>query len=121
MRCQQGLPLWVLSFAIGWGGICVHFQILSSISGIPIGMPRFMLFRLFHGLLAGGSPLASVSFFRGSAGLWQHNRALHGVLMGSVPAAVAIVGLCILLCFNAGRTTESKLQSNSGIFAEILL
>ena len=73
---QQGLPLWVLSFAIGWGGICVHFQILSSISGIPIGMPRFMLFRLFHGLLAGGITLWPLCpFSGGSAGLWQHNRA----------------------------------------------
>lgn len=109
---QQGLPLWVLSFAIGWGGICVHFQILSSISGIPIGMPRFMLFRLFHGLLAGGIAFGLCVLFPEAAPAFGNTTApLHGVLMGSVPAAVAIVGLCILLllqCRKDNRIETAK-------------
>jgi Zn-dependent protease with chaperone function len=47
-----GASFALLSFAIGWGGICVHFQILSSVSKIRVSRLRFTLFRLLHGVIA---------------------------------------------------------------------
>lgn len=101
---RLGLPLWLLSFAIGWGGICVHFQILSSVSNIPIGMPRFMLFRLLHGILAGAITFGLCMLFPETAPVFGNTTVpLHGVLAGSVPAAAAIVGLCVLLLFQCRK------------------
>lgn len=45
-------PLELISFALGWAGLCVQFQILSSIQGINISILKFMSFRFIHGLLA---------------------------------------------------------------------
>lgn len=97
-------PLWIFSFAIGWGGICVHFQILSSIPGIPIRLPRFMLFRLFHGLLAGCITFGFCQLFPASVSVFSNTHApLHASLAGSVPAAIAILALCVLLLFQTKK------------------
>ena len=45
-------PLELIAFALGWAGICVQFQILSSVQGINISVLKFMSFRFIHGLLA---------------------------------------------------------------------
>lgn len=106
---QLHLPLWILSFAIGWGGICVHFQILSSIPGIPIRMPRFMLFRLLHGLLAGILTFGLCAIFPEAAPAFSNTAApLQGVLAGSVPAAGALMLLCILLLLQCRKNVPDE-------------
>jgi len=47
-----GCPLWLLSFAVGFGGLCVHFQIFALLGDIPIHKGRFFLFRLINALLS---------------------------------------------------------------------
>lgn len=42
----------IISFALAWGGICVHFQIWSSLSNIKFSKLKFIFFRLIHGVLA---------------------------------------------------------------------
>ena len=98
------LPLWLFSFAIGWGGLCVHFQILSSVQGIPIGIPRFLLFRFLHGALAAGITFGLCRLFPETAPAFSNTAApLHGALAGSLPAAGAILLLCVLLLFQCRR------------------
>lgn len=43
-------PLYVISFAIGFSGICVHFQIFSILKKIEINKPLFFLFRIIQGI-----------------------------------------------------------------------
>ena len=45
-------PLELIAFALGWAGICVQFQILSTVQDINISVLKFMSFRFLHGLLA---------------------------------------------------------------------
>ena len=49
---QSGCPLWLLSAAAGFGGLCVHFQIFSVLGDIKIRKSRFFLFRAGNALLS---------------------------------------------------------------------
>ena len=40
------------AFILGWGGISVHFQIYGIISEAGLGMRKFVVGKLVHGLLA---------------------------------------------------------------------
>lgn len=52
MLSESCAPLWVLAFAAGFGGICVHFQIFAMLSDVPFSKLRFMLFRLINAVLS---------------------------------------------------------------------
>ena len=49
---EKGCPLWALSFAVGYGGICVHLQIFSLLKGIKINKSVFELYRLVNAILS---------------------------------------------------------------------
>jgi len=38
----------MLSFAVGWAGLCVHFQIFSIIGSLKLNYRKFFFFRLIH-------------------------------------------------------------------------
>lgn len=44
--------LWVYSAVVGFGGLCVHFQILSISSGIRLKFGRFILARVVNAVLS---------------------------------------------------------------------
>ena len=49
---ENGCPLWALSFAVGYGGLCVHLQIFSLLKGMKINKPVFELYRLANAVLS---------------------------------------------------------------------
>ncbi len=49
---QNGLPLWWYSAAVGFGGLCVHFQILSILRDIPLKFWKYLLFRVLNSVLS---------------------------------------------------------------------
>jgi len=98
---KLGVPLWVFSFALGWGGISVHFQILSSISNIRTNLARFIFFRLLHGALAGLITTVLVTLYPLDAEVFSNTSVpLSGSFSGSIPAAVALIALCAALIFS---------------------
>lgn len=50
--CDGGLPLWVMSFAVGFGGMCVHLQIFDILRNIKINKIRFILFRFVNAVIS---------------------------------------------------------------------
>lgn len=98
---KLGAPLWVFSLAIGWGGICVHFQVLSSVGGIKVRLVRFLSFRLLHGILAAVITSGLLRIFPTSTEVFFNTSApLAAGFSGSAPASAALVGLCaaFVLC-----------------------
>lgn len=92
---QLHLPLWAVSLIIGWGGLCVHFQILSMIEQIPIKLPRFFLFRVLHGLFAAAITFGLEKLFPLSEETFSNTSAtLVPAFSGSGPAAAALIILC---------------------------
>ena len=49
---EKGCPLWALSLAVGYGGLCVHLQIFSLLKGIKINKLVFELYRLANAALS---------------------------------------------------------------------
>lgn len=98
---RLGVPAWAVSAAVGWGGVCVHFQIFSSLTGLKFSRFRFFLFRFVQALLS-----AAVSF--GLMLLFPESReafsSLTGTVVGSlsssVPASAALLVLCTALLFS---------------------
>ncbi len=98
---KAGAPLTALSFAIGWGGICVHFQVLSSVSGIRINLLHFLLYRFLHGGLSALITLVLVQQFPLSTPVFYNTSApLAAQFSGSVPAAAALIALCAIFLFS---------------------
>ncbi|MBW7571647.1 sporulation protein [Caproiciproducens faecalis] len=98
------VPLWAVSLAIGWGGICVHFQVLSAVSGIRVNLLRFMLFRLLHGVTAAVLTWALLRVFPEDVEVFSTTtQQLAGGFSGSVPAAAALIALCAALIFSLPR------------------
>lgn len=92
---KLGLPLWAVSFIIGWGGICVHLQVLSSVEKIRVGLSRFLFFRLLHGVLAAAITAGLVQIFPISEEVFSSTSApLAANFSGSIPAATALIALC---------------------------
>ena len=97
---KLGMPLWTVSFIIGWGGICVHFQVLSSVEKIQVGLPRFLLFRLLHGTFAALITAGLVRAFPLSEEVFSNTAApLAANFSGSIPAATALIALCAAFVF----------------------
>jgi sporulation integral membrane protein YlbJ len=94
---KLGAPLWVFALAIGWGGICVHFQVLSSVGEIKIRLARFLFFRLLHGLLAAGITSGLLRIFPASTEVFSNTSApLASGFSASAPASAVLVGLCVV-------------------------
>ncbi|MDE7390084.1 MAG: hypothetical protein K2M82_03995 [Lachnospiraceae bacterium] len=51
---EDRLPLYTVAMAIGWGGLCVHFQAFSSAELVKVNKLSFTVARLINGLLSSG-------------------------------------------------------------------
>ena len=54
----EGSPTMLISFACGFGGLCVHLQIFSQLQGIGISKSLFYIFRILQGLIC-----STITFF----------------------------------------------------------
>lgn len=100
---SMGAGLALLSFGIGWGGLCVHFQVLSSVTFIRLSRLKFTLFRLLHGLAAALLTTALLMFFPQSVETFGSAAApLSAQISGSGPAAAALVVLCAAFLMSVG-------------------
>ena len=97
---KLGAPPWAVSAALGWGGVCVHFQIFSLLTELKFSRLRFVLSRLIQSALC-----AAVSF--GLTLLIPESREafsnlpgpVSGALSGSFPSSAALLALCLALLF----------------------
>ena len=64
---RAGASPTLISFALGWSGACVHFQIAASLNGVRFSRMHFTLFRFVHGLLAALLSAAAFHFFPDTA------------------------------------------------------
>lgn len=44
-------PIYIIAFALGFGGLCVHFQVFQGLKDIKINKLLFFIFRIIQGIL----------------------------------------------------------------------
>ena len=49
---ETGGSLWLLAFAVGFGGLCVHFQIFSILGGLKFSKRKWFCFRILNAFLS---------------------------------------------------------------------
>lgn len=112
-----GAPLWVFGFLTGWGGLCVHFQVLASTTSLRPRLSRFFLYRMLHAVLSAGFTYAlclvfpqAVPAFFSIAGKLQPGFA------STAPASASLILLGILLLIQLKLPGEtSQAPKNAGI------
>lgn len=93
----------LFAFAMGWGGLCVHFQVLSSLTKIPFSRSMFFLHQFIKGIFSAVLAVVLFRVFPQSAPVFQNTaHALSGKLSGSPAAAAALILLCIVLLCSVG-------------------
>ncbi len=103
---KLSLPLWAVSLIIGWGGICVHFQVLSSVEKIHVNLPRFYFYRVLHGVLAAIITVGLLRLYPISEPVFSNTAApLVAGFSGSIPAATALIALCAAFVFSLSHET----------------
>ena len=102
-------PLWVFSLALGWGGVCVHFQVLACAGKLRISTARFELCRLLQGGIAAVVCRGITALFPESAEVFSNiSGPVSGGLADSVPAAAALILLLAALLMNAPEQRLDK-------------
>lgn len=62
-RLCKGFSLPVIAGAVGWGGLCTHFQIINEVTLSGLNASVFLAFRLLHGALSSVICLALLRIF----------------------------------------------------------
>ena len=107
---RRGVPLWVVSAAIGWGGVCVHFQIYACLGKLSVKKSRFVFWRAIQGAVSGLVCFGICLFFPETEEVFSNfDGTPVGTLSGSIPAAAELALLCLALLFSLPR---KKVETN---------
>ncbi len=103
--CNGGLSLWVLSFAVGFGGICVHLQILSILNGIKVQKFRFIVFRFINASISCIITYIICIFYNPVSETFATQNIYDTSLTSSTMAGTAsLVIMCIIFLISLRKT-----------------
>lgn len=108
-----GAPLWCISLALGWGGLCVHLQCLQGLS-FPVHMGKFFLCRAAQGVLAAAftAPFTKwvwLPTLPPAVEVFGSGLSSRPALSGSIAAGAALVVLCAVAVLDAGKKESNVL------------
>ncbi|HHZ06687.1 MAG TPA: hypothetical protein GX401_07900 [Clostridiales bacterium] len=69
---SNNAPISILAFAIGFGGVCVHFQIYSIIGNLPVSKVKFLAIRFCQGVLSALITVIVLSLFPQSENVFSN-------------------------------------------------
>lgn len=91
-------PIEVLVFALGFGGLAVHFQIFSCIGELEFSKIKFMFFRCIHGIISAVIAHFLIYFIPAQQTVTVYNFYKNKVAIYNIkPSSVALIVLCC--CF----------------------
>ncbi|MDD6175280.1 MAG: hypothetical protein PUC59_05935 [Firmicutes bacterium] len=103
-----GAAIFLTSFALGWGGLCVHFQIFAVLGDMSFSRARFFLFRFLHGILAGIAG-ALLSFVLPGGGVSAVSGSLSAFqLSGSLPLTLALLLMVFIFLLSVPSGVEIR-------------
>lgn len=89
-------PVWLVAFALGWGGICVHFQVYSLTTKLQIPKLKFTLYRLAQGIISSIMTAVIFSFYTPVSDVYNSTAQITGFSGNNYIGSTALIAMCIL-------------------------
>lgn len=97
-RLSQNCTLEMTAFAIGFGGLCVHFQIFSALGEISVNKLLFFCIRIIQGIITALLTHFGAMFFLGTSEVFSTSKIETSQFYGgTVISAAVLIGVAI--CF----------------------
>lgn len=107
-KLSECCPLELTAFAIGFGGLCVHFQIFSALGGVKVCKPLFFCIRILQGAFTALLTHFGALLFLGNEQVFSSSYvetpALYG---GTIISAAALIGAVICFLYST-KTIKEK-------------
>ena len=96
----DGYPTYILAFACGFGGICVHMQIFSSLKGIKYSKVNFYIFRILQGFICSFLSFILIRIFPITKSVFSTISEAKPVLYTTSVGCIFLILTCIafILC-----------------------
>lgn len=97
----------LISFLLGFSGICVWFQVISSLKNFKPKIISFVLFRTFHGISSVVITLVLLKIFRISIETFTPNGFDYKLLYSTPMLAASMIMMCLLFMISLNRKKYS--------------
>lgn len=103
---SQNRNIFIISFLLGFSGICVWFQIFSLARNFKINYPLFLLFRILHGAFSSGFTFIILKLFKISAPTLSNGVSAYFTFTGTT-LSVALSLICMGIIFIISLYTKN--------------
>lgn len=98
-KLSRSADVFLIAFAVGFGGLCVHFQIFQALGNIGINKLLFFLYRIIQGIITAVTTYLSIKIFNITIPVFSGVQGditldLSGTVIGSV--TLIVTGICFL-------------------------
>lgn len=110
--CEGGLPLWIMSFAVGFGGMCVHLQIFDILRNIKINKICFILFRFVNAAVSAVITYIICIFYNPVSDTFTTSEnSSFALTYGTVAGTFALIFMSIIFLLSLDKTHFSFKKS----------
>lgn len=82
---SKDLPIEVVAFSAGFGGLCVHFQIFSALGDIKVNKMLFFFCRILQGFITALLTHLGIKLFSVTTDVFQHQQLKISVFRRNCP------------------------------------
>ncbi|MBR2715504.1 MAG: hypothetical protein IKB73_04785 [Ruminococcus sp.] len=101
-------PLYIISFLISFGGICVHFQVFSILKDIDINKKLFFLLRIIQGIIASCSTYILLILFPISENVFSSTHDTLPDLSSSIWGSLALILTAVCFISSLNKTEYKR-------------
>lgn len=110
---SQTKNILLVSFLLGFGGICVWLQVLSLGRNIKINITKFVISRIFHGLISSSITMIILKIFNISVTTLSNGKTFSfSAYTNSLATAISlmIMGIILIISLYSKKITGNILQ-----------
>ena len=110
---SQTENIYLISFLLGFSGLCIWFQILSTGKNIKINPIRFILFRIIHGILSVFITLILIKIFKITVPCFSNSVNFSSDCFYKTPmlsAALLSLGIILIISIFSKKNTGNLLD-----------
>lgn len=106
---DNACPVWLMAFCLGWGGVCVHFQIYSICNSLDIPKLKFTAYRFAQGVMS--AVLTGVVFNFYKPAITTYSTVVATVAdftESSAIGSVALISMCIVFLISVSSNEKGS-------------